>query len=158
KINDWGGVEREDLAQDEATDDGDTQRTAQFGANAGAKSKRQAGKERGHSGHHDRTKTKQARFVNRIHWSFPFVAIGFERKVNHHDGVFLNDADEKNDTDERDDAELRPAKKKRENGANSGGRKRRKDRDGMDETFVENAENNVNRNQRGQNENRFVGQ
>ena len=35
-----------------------------------------------------------------------FLAFGFEREVDHHDGVLLHDADQQDDADERDDVEI----------------------------------------------------
>ena len=35
-----------------------------------------------------------------------FIALGLERKVDHHNGVFLHDADQQNDSDQADHAEI----------------------------------------------------
>src|SRR5260370_38665487 len=50
-INDGRGEKREHLAEDEAANDGDAQRWAQFGANSPARSKRQSAKKRTHGRH-----------------------------------------------------------------------------------------------------------
>jgi len=39
-----------------------------------------------------------------------FLALRFESEVDHHDGVFLDDADQEDDADESDDAEFSAAK------------------------------------------------
>src|SRR5262249_42111421 len=128
EIDDWRRVERKDLAQNKAADDSDAERAAKFGTHAAAESERQAAEERGHGGHHDGTEAKQASFVNGIERRLPFHAFGFEGEVNHHDGVFLDDADKKNNADESDNAEFRAAQEQRENRSDSGRRQRRKNR------------------------------
>ena len=65
--------------------------------------------QRGHGGHHDGAEAQQAGLVNRVERRFAFLALGFERKVDHHDGVFLDDADQQDDADQGDDAEFRAA-------------------------------------------------
>src|SRR5262245_3715878 len=62
EIDDRRGVEGEHLAHDEAAHDGDAERTAEFGAGAGADDERQSAKRRGHGGHEDGAETEQARF------------------------------------------------------------------------------------------------
>ncbi len=127
------------MSENQADDDGDAQRTAQFRTHARAERERQATEQRSHRGHHDGPETKQARFVDGIQRRLPFLALGLQREVDHHDGVFLDDADEQDDADQRDDAELRPAKKQRENGANAGGRERRENRDRVNVALVQHA-------------------
>lgn len=63
-VNDWRGEESKHLADDEAPDDGDAKRTAEFRANAIAESERQSTEERSHGSHENWTKAKQACFVN----------------------------------------------------------------------------------------------
>src|SRR5579862_677044 len=65
-VDDWRGVEREDLADQEPTHHSDAQRTAQFRAQAAAERQGQSTQQRGHGGHHDGTKTQQAGLINRI--------------------------------------------------------------------------------------------
>ena len=36
----------------------------------------------------------------------PFVALGLEREIDHHDGILLHDADQQDDADHGDDAEI----------------------------------------------------
>ncbi len=40
---------------------------------------------------------------DRLHALFAF---GFQREVDHHDGVLLHDADQQHDADQRDNAEV----------------------------------------------------
>ncbi len=70
---------------------------------------------------------------------------------------FFDDADQQNDADEGNDAEFRFAKQKREDGADTGRRKRGKNGDGMDVTFVQNTKDDINGDERGENEQRLIG-
>ena len=81
-----------------------------------------------------------------------FLPFQVEREINHHDRVFLHDADQQNDADERDHAEFRPGNQQGENGAGSRRRQRRENRDGMDVAFVKDAEDDVHRDNRRENE------
>ena len=85
-----------------------------------------------------------------------FVALGVQREVDHHDGVFLDDADQQDDADERDDAEVGAAEHQREQRADAGRRQRREDRDRVDVALIEHAEHDVDRHQGGQDEERLV--
>ena len=64
KINDRGGVERDELGEQQAADDGDAERTAQFRAGAVFHRERQRAEQRGHGGHHDRPEPQQAGLVD----------------------------------------------------------------------------------------------
>src|SRR5258708_4273495 len=66
QIHDWGCVESEQLAEEQSADNGDAEWMAQFRARAAAKRQRQSAEQCGHSGHHDRTKTTQARLVDAL--------------------------------------------------------------------------------------------
>src|SRR6267142_7014476 len=55
EIDDRSGEERQKLAHDEAADDGDTERAAEFGASAVAERERKRTEQRGHGGHEDGT-------------------------------------------------------------------------------------------------------
>ena len=50
---------------------------------------------------------------------FSFPAFCVESEVDHHDGIFLHDADQQNDADQRDDTEIGPADHQREQRADS---------------------------------------
>src|SRR6266566_1152351 len=146
------GVKRQQLADKQAANDGNAERPTQLRADAGAQSKRQAAEQRGHGGHHDGPEAQQAGFVDGVDRRLAFLALGLEGEVNHHDGVFLDDADEQDDANEGHDPKLRVAQKKSKDGANARRRKRGQDRDGMDVAFVQNAENDVNGDDRSKNQ------
>src|SRR5258708_6781759 len=156
KINDRRRVERENLAQDQAADDGDTQRTAKLRTHAGTERQGQTAKQRGHGGHHNGPEAQETRFVDGIQRSLPFLALGFQREVNHHDGVLLHDADQQDDAYQSDDAEFGAAQQQSQNCAHTGGRQRRQNGYGMDVTFVENAQHDVHGYERSQNQNWLI--
>ena len=89
QIDDRRGVKREQLAEDQSANDGDAERTAQFGADTGAEGQRQGAEKRRHGSHHDGTETQQAGLVDGVERRLPFLAFGLESEVDHHDGVFL---------------------------------------------------------------------
>src|SRR5579859_544951 len=120
EIDDRGGVERQELAHDEAADDADAERAAKFGAGAGAESQGESAEKRGHGGHQDGTETQHAGFEDGVFGGFAAFALRLQRKVNHHNGIFLYDADEENDSDDGDDIEVLLEKHESEHRADAG--------------------------------------
>ena len=96
-----------------------------------------------HGGHHDRTETQQAAFMDRIGGRFAVLALRVDGEVNHHDGVFLHDADEHDEADETVDVQIKAKNHQRQQRAKSGRRQAGQNRERMDETFVENSEDDV---------------
>ena len=88
----------------------------------------------------------------------PSLALGFEREVDHHDRVLLDDADQEDDADDRDDAEIAAVEHQREQRADARGRQRREDRDRMDVALVEHAEHDIDGDQRGDDQKNLVGE
>src|SRR5271170_5581791 len=119
-VNDRGGVKREHLAEQEAADHGDAQRTAELGADAAAKGERNAAQQRGHGGHHDRPETQQAGFVNGVSRALAVFTLRLKGEVDHHDAVLFHDADEQDDADDRDDAEVLAEDHRREERTDTG--------------------------------------
>ena len=158
QINHRRGIERQHLAEDQAADDGDAERPPQLRAHAGAERQRNAAQQRRHGGHHDGPEAQQAGLKNGVLRSLAFVALGFQGKIDHHDRVLLDDADEQHDADERDHAEVAARDEQRQQRAHARRRQRGKNRDRMDVAFVQNAQHDVDRHQRGQNQHRLVGQ
>src|SRR5690349_23668487 len=60
EVDDGRGVKSERLGDDEAADDGDTERLTQLRSHAGAESERQTAEQRGHGGHHDGAEAQEA--------------------------------------------------------------------------------------------------
>ena len=44
--------------------------------------------------------------IDRVLRRLAFVALGFQREVDHHDGVLLHDADQQDDADQRDHTQI----------------------------------------------------
>ena len=59
-------VQRQQLADDQAADDGDTERAPQLRPNAAAERQRQRTQQRRQRGHQDRTEAQQARLIDRV--------------------------------------------------------------------------------------------
>ena len=68
-----------------------------------------------------------------------FVALGREREIYHHDGIFLDDADQEDDADDRDDAEIVARNHQRQQRAYARRRQRGKNRDWVDVALVKHA-------------------
>src|ERR1035437_4659029 len=105
-----------------------------------------------------RSEPQEAGLEDRVLGLLVLLALGLHREVDHQNRVLLDDADEKDDADERDHAEVRPREKKREERAHARRRQRREDRDRVDQAFVQDAEDDVDRHQRRENEKRLVGE
>ena len=97
-------------------------------------------------------KRKQAGLVNGFDGRQSVIALGLQGEVDHHDGVLLHDAYEQQDADQRHDAEIGSGDEQREDGADSGGWQRGENRERMDQAFVEDAENDVDGDERGEDE------
>ncbi len=111
---------------------------------------------RRHGGHHDGAEAKLAGFENGVGRVFATVAFGVEREVDHHDAVLLHDADQQDDADQGYDAEVLAEQDQREQRADARRGQRRKNRDRVDEAFVEHAEDDVDGDERGENQERLI--
>src|SRR5258708_11576341 len=157
-VNDRRGEERKHLAENEAADDGGGKRGGQLGANSRAKRERHGREKGGHGGHQNRTETQQAGLVDRVDGRQSLFPFHLNRKINHENGVFLNDADQEDDADERDDVQIGLDELDREERADASGRNRGEDGDGMNEALVEDAENDVNGGESSKNQHRLMGE
>ena len=83
-------------------------------------------------------------------------ALGVEREVDHHDRVLLDDADQQDDADERDDVNSVPADHQGEQRADARRGQRGEDRDRVDVALIEHAEDDVDGDERGEDEQRLV--
>ena len=100
EIDNGRGVQREQLADNQSADDGDSQRTAQFGARAGSKRQRQRAQQRRHGRHQNRAGSAAGSLENGSSRVLALVALGRDGEVDHHDGVLLHNADQQNDSDD----------------------------------------------------------
>ncbi len=119
EVNDRCCVESQRLTDDEAADDRDTERTAKLGARAGAERQRQTAEQRRHGGHHDGAEAQQTGLEDSFFRGLAVAPLDFEREVDHHNGVFLHDADQQNNADERNYAEFGMRDEQRENGSDA---------------------------------------
>ncbi len=101
QVNYRSRVKRKHLTHHQAAYDADPERTPQFRTGAGRQRQRQSSKKRRHCRHHDRTESQQAGLINRFLGRLP-CSLGFDREIDHHDGVLFHDADQQNDSDQRD--------------------------------------------------------
>src|ERR1700756_5402513 len=145
QIHDGRGVESQKLAHDEAADDADPEGAAKFGAGAGAKGQGKRAEESGHGGHENGTEAKHTGFEDGVLGAFAAFALGLQGEVDHHDGVFLDDADEQDDADNGDDVEVLLEKHQSEHRADAGGWERRNDGERVHEAFVKDAKNDIDR-------------
>src|ERR1700757_4363358 len=143
QIDDGRGVEGQQLAENQAADDRDAERIAQFGSRAGSEGKGQAAQQGRHGRHHDWTKTQERGLVDGFFGRLAFLTFCFQGEVDHHDGVLLHDADEQDDAYQGDDIEVVAGQDERQDCAHTGGRQRRENCDGMDVALVEDTQHDV---------------
>src|SRR5690242_12700868 len=120
--------QRQQLADDEAAEDREAERTTQLVAFAPAEHQRQRREERGERRHQDRPEAQQRRLVDRLARRLLLESLGVDREVDHHDRVLLDDADQEDDPDDPDHAEVVAGDDEREQRADSRRRQRREDR------------------------------
>ena len=66
-----------------------------------------------------------------------------EREVDHHDRIFLDDANQHYDPDNGNHAEIHFEKHQGQERTNAGGRQARENRDGVNEALIENAQHEI---------------
>jgi hypothetical protein len=81
--------------------------------------------------------------VNRLQRRLPLVALGCQREIDHHDRIFLHDADQQDDADQRHQAQIVVEHHQHQQCTNAGRRQRRQDGDRMDEALVQHAQHDV---------------
>src|SRR5208337_217103 len=143
KVNNRRGVKGEHLAQNQPADNGDAERITELRTGSSAEGQRHGAKKGRHGGHQDGAEAQDASLEDGFTRAFAIDALGGERKVDHQDGVLLDDTDQENDADQGNDAEVLVKDHERKHGADSRGGQRGNDREGVDVTLVENAQNNV---------------
>src|ERR1700733_6778112 len=145
--NHRGRVQRQRLTDDQPADDRDPERVARLRAFAGSERQRQGAEQRGEGRHHDRTKAEKTRLFDRLARTTA-PALRSERKIDHHDSVLLHDADEQQDADGGDDRELGIEQPQRQRRADAGREQRRENGERMDQALVEDAEHDIDRDER----------
>ena len=76
------------------------------------------------------------------------IAFCIQREVDHHNRIFLHDANQQQDSDQRNHAQVGLEKQQGQHRADACGRKCRKNCDRMDETLIKNTQHNINSRQR----------
>ena len=151
-------VERQQLAQQQAADDGNAERKAQLGAGAAFDRQRQRAEQRGQRRHHDRAEAQQAGLHDGFVGRHALMPLRLQREVDHHDRVLLDDAHQQNDADQADHRQVLPEQHQRQDGADAGRRQRRENGDRVDVALVEHAEHDVDRDDRRQDQPGLAGQ
>ena len=131
---------------------------AQLGARARAEGQRQRAEQGRHRRHHDGPEAEQAGLVDGLGGRLAAAALRVEREVDHHDRVLLHDADEQDDADEGDDVEVEAEEQQREDRADARRGQRGQDRDRVDEALVEHAEDDVDGDEGGEDQQRLIGE
>ena len=132
----------------EAADDGVAERLAKLRANPGPQHHRHAAEQRRHRGHQDRPKAQHAGLVDRFLGRQPLLVFDLLGKIDQHDAVLLDDADEQDDADDRDHAQIVVNRHQQQQRAEAGRRQGRDDGDRVDQALVEHAEDEVDDEQR----------
>ena len=127
-----------------------------FRAGSGAEGKRQSREQRSHGRHHNGPETHDAGLIDGVFGRLVFFALRIKSEVNHHDGVFLDDADQQQDADQGDDVQVVVREQESEESSNTSRGQRGKDRYGMDITFIQNSEHDVDSRQGGCNQDRLA--
>ena len=148
--------ERDGLRKDQASHHRQAQRLAQLGSGADADGNRQGAHQRGQRGHHDGPEAQDAGLADRLRWCHATMSLRIERKVNHHDGVLLHDADQQHDANRGNQRQILTKQHQRGQGAYGGRRKTREDGDGVDVALVQHTQQHVDYQQRGDDENRLA--
>jgi len=151
EVDHWRCIEREHLADDQPAYDGNTQWAAELRAHAPSAGQRHSPQQCGHGRHHDRAKAQQRRLVDRVLGTLPLPFL-FQREVDHHDGILFHNANEQDDADQRHDIQVHSEQEQGEQGPGARRGQRGEDRDGMNVTFIEDTQDDVDRQQSRQNQ------
>ncbi len=141
-------VQRQDLTQRETADDGIAERLPDLRSGAGTEHQRHRTQQSRHRGHQDRPEAQHAGLVDRLFRRHAVLALGLQGKIDQHDAVLLDDADQQDDADQRDHAQIEVKRHEQQERADARRWQGRKDRDRVDHAFVEHAQNEVDDDQR----------
>ena len=148
QIDHRGGEQGQHLAEHQTADHADPQRTPQLGADAGAQHQRQGAEQGGEGSHQDRPKTQQTGLVDRLPRRHALLALSGQREVDHHDGVFLDDADQQYDADNRDNVQFAPRQPQRQQRAHARRRQGGENRYRVNKAFIQYPEDDIHRHYR----------
>jgi hypothetical protein len=136
-------VERQRLRNEQSTHDREAERPASLSSGAPAKCNRQRPDERSQRRHHDRSEANEARIEDRGGGGLSFATAFLDRHVDHHDAVLLDQSDEHDHTDERIDIQVASEQHQREQCTETRRWQARENRQRVNETLVQDAEDDV---------------
>src|SRR5215470_1787953 len=139
EIDHRSDVQRQQLGYEKAADYRNAKRLPQFGTGAGAERDRQRAEDRREARHHDGPEPQQAGLPYRFLGGESY-STALEGEIDHHDGVFLDDADQHHDADHGDDREIHLEHDQHDQRADTRRRQAGDDGDRVDEALIEDAE------------------
>ena len=83
-------------------------------------------------------------------------SLRLDGKIDHHDRVLLDDADQEDHADQPDNVEFRVEQHQRQQRADARGRQRRENGDRVDVALVEHAKQDIDRGNGGEDQDRFL--
>src|SRR5438874_4934083 len=98
EIDHWGDEQRYELGEDQSSDNDQSKRPARCRILTKSEREWNCAHQRGERRHHNRTKSFYAGFVNR-RAQVPAFIDSLQREINHHDPVFLHDAEQQKQSD-----------------------------------------------------------
>ena len=157
QVDDRRGVERQHLAHDQPADDGDAERAAQLAPTPRAERQRQRAQQRRHGGHHDRPEAQQAGLVDRVaRATCPAARSASSAKSIIMMAFFLTMPISRMMPISAITLSSVPAEQQRQERAHAGRRQRGEDGDRVDVALVEHAQDDVDGDQRGEDQQRLV--
>ena len=120
QVNNRGGVESQHLAHNQPANNGDSQRPSQLGTGARSESQWQRTEHGRRRRHENGAEAQLAGFKDGVARSLPVFALRYKSKVDHHDRVLFDDADQQNDADDRDHVEVDLEQHQRKHRSNAG--------------------------------------
>jgi len=139
---DGGDEEGEDLGDEEAADDAEAKGLAAGTVGTEADGEGDGAKDGAEGGHKDGAEAFFAGGDDGVLEREAF-ALALDGEVHDHDAVFLDETDEEEEADEGVKGEVHATEVEGEESADAGGGKGAEDGDGVDVTFVEDAENDI---------------
>lgn len=105
-VDDRCCVERYDLGEEQATHQGNTERSAQFCSHAAGQGQWKAAKQRGEGGHRDGSKAGDTGLEDGLSRGDVSLSNGFDGEVYHENAVLFDDTHEQDDPDKGNHRQL----------------------------------------------------
>src|SRR5512143_2511105 len=86
-------IERQHLAKDQSTHNGDAEGTPELGPYPMADCQREGAQKSSHGRHHDRSEPQETCLEDRLLRALPLFALRLDREIDHQDAVFFHNAD-----------------------------------------------------------------